>query len=167
MSLANKLSDRFAGIALVCSNMFNPIEKYYKDDKKLPFLIIAGTKDPLLPFDGGLVTLKYKSVGYASTINYWVNRNNCNFPKDSIMIDNDPKDKTEVIKYYSQDESSKTPVIGYKINGGGHAWPERGKDFKSIVFGKISNEINASEIISNFFLNLDKPDTSLVSKKLN
>lgn len=152
--LACNLSERFAGIALVCSNMFEPVEELYQVGKPMPILIIAGTKDPLLDYAGGKMKLKnkYSSIGYEATVEYWVAKNGCCYPSDSTIIETHPKDKTTVIKYYCKDETNKNEVVFYKVIGGGHAWPGRGKDFKSAFFGDISHEIDAAEVISDFFM---------------
>ena len=57
-----------------------------------------------------------------------------------------------MIKYYCKDETNKNEVVFYKVIGGGHAWPGRGKDFKSVLFGNISSEINAAKVIGDFFM---------------
>ena len=152
--LACNFSERFAGTALVCSNMFEPVDELYQVGKPMPILIIAGEKDPLLDYAGGKMKMKnkYSSIGYEATLDYWVAKNGCGFPGDSIIIENHPKDKTTVIKYFNKDETSNNKVVFYKVIGGGHAWPGRGKDFKSAFFGDISAEINAAEVIADFFM---------------
>ena len=153
--IASKLPNHFSGIALVCSNLFNPLEDYNSTDT-IPLLLIGSTKDPLLQFEGGKVKTekKYSTSGFSSTIDYWVKKNDCHYPIDSLIIENDPKDKTTVIKYFSKDEVPENRVVLYKVVNGGHAWAGRKKDFKSIFLGKITNEINAAEVISDFFLDI-------------
>ena len=157
VDLACELPNRISGIALVCSNMFAPISAYSKNDNPVPFLVIGGVDDPMLAFEGGEIMMKnkYSSIGYEAAVEYWVERNNCLPPKDSVIIENIADDKTTVIKYYSSEDKSENKVVFYKVIGGGHAWPGRGKDFKSVFIGKISAEIKASEVITDFFLKLD------------
>ena len=152
MSLACHLPGRSAGIALVCGNMFDPPAQYCDGGPPMPVLLMAGTKDPLLEFDGSNINKKYRTAGYPKTVDFWIDRNNCAYPCDSVVIDNDPKDKTSVIKNYYYGSNMDEEVVLYRIVGGGHAWPGRGKDIKSLLLGKISNEVNASEIITDFFL---------------
>jgi len=99
---------------------------------------------------------KFSTAGFEAATEYWVEKNNCSYPKDSLIIENDPKDKTTVIKYYSNSETSDNRVVLYKVKGGGHGWAGRKKDFKSIFLGKISQEINTAEVISDFFLGKEK-----------
>lgn len=152
--LASKLPHQLSGIAMVCSNLFNPIDTYATSGSTIPLLLIGSTDDPLLQYEGGKVKgkNKYSTKGFLPTAEYWVAKNKCLYPKDSLIIENDPNDKTTVIKYFSASETAKNKVVLYKVIGGGHAWPGRKKDFKSIFLGKISQEINAAEVISDFFL---------------
>jgi polyhydroxybutyrate depolymerase len=152
--LASKLPRQFSGIAMVCSNLFNPVETYSSSGSSIPLLLIGATDDPLLQYEGGKVKgkNKYSTKGFLPTMEYWVDKNSCLYPTDSLIIENDSDDKTTVIKYYSASETTKNKVVLYKIIGGGHGWPGRKKDFKSIFLGKISQEINAADVISDFFL---------------
>lgn len=156
--LASNLPDQISGIALVCSNLFNPISDYDSSGSSIPLLLIGGTDDPLLQFEGGKVKSKrkYSTRGFLPTVDYWVTKNNCQHPTDSLIIENQPDDKTTVIKYFSAEEKGKNRVVLYKVIGGGHAWPGREKNFKSNFLGEISGEINAAEVISNFFLRNEK-----------
>lgn len=152
--LASKMPNKFSGIAMVCSNLFNPVSTYDSSGSTIPLLLIGATDDPLLQYAGGKVKgkNKYSTRGFLPTVNYWVAKNKCLYPKDSLVIENNPNDKTTVIKYYSAVETAKNNAVLYKIIGGGHAWPGRKKDFKSIFLGQISKEIDAAEVISDFFL---------------
>ena len=151
-TLANKLSDRFSGMALICANMFAPIEDYVSDTKPMKVLLIGGTKDPLMKYEGEKFRRKYAFLGFPKTIAYWQERNQYAALSDSTIIDNDPKDKTSVIHYYNANHSNDSRLEMYKIIGGGHGWPGREKDFKRFFLGRISREINTTDLISDFFL---------------
>ena len=49
---------------------------------------------------------------------------------------------------------SRSPVVLYEIQGGGHGWPgsriERGARLNQL-FGVVSQEINATEVMLDFF----------------
>lgn len=45
----------------------------------------------------------------------------------------------------------KTEVIFYAIEGGGHTWPNGYKYLPERFVGKTSKDINANEVIWNFF----------------
>lgn len=151
-NLVSRSSSRFSGIALVCANMFAPIEDFSSDAKPMKVLLIGGTDDPLLKYNGDKFRRKYEFLGFPKTIAYWEDRNKYAQISDSIIIDNVPGDKTAVIRYYNASPGNPHIIEHYKIVGGGHAWPGRKKDFKSNFLGRITREINAAELISDFFL---------------
>jgi polyhydroxybutyrate depolymerase len=152
MSMACNRSERLAGIAIVCGNMFAPTELYYPDDKPMPLLLIAATEDPLLEYDGEVFKKEYAFLGYPKTIEYWKERNNYPDLKDSVVFESDPKDKTTVVRHYNSNANNPNKIELYEIKGGGHGWPGRGRDIKALFLGKISNEIHTAEIIADFFL---------------
>jgi polyhydroxybutyrate depolymerase len=151
-NLANNAPDRFAGIALVCSNILSPIENYGTQDKPMKVLLIAGSKDRLVEYEGNKFHFIYRFSGYPNAISYWQERNHFPAFSDSTVIDNVPDDKTSVIRYFHPNPPHNCLVEHYKIVGGGHAWPGREKDFKSNFLGHITREINAADVISDFFL---------------
>jgi len=151
-TLACNMPEQIAGIALVCSNMFAPPDEYYPADKPMPVLMIAGRDDPILPYNGGPFGESYRFLGFESTVDYWCEKNSYPNLVDTVIIDNDTRDKTYVVRRYNADSDNPNKVEIYDIEGGGHAWPGRGKDWKTFIFGKISNEIDATEIIADFFL---------------
>ena len=151
-SLACNRSQRISGFAIVCGNMFDPPQKYYCADKPMKVLLISGTNDPLLVYDGDKFRKDYRFLGYPKTIEFWQEVNNYPDLVDSTVFDNDPKDKTSVVRYYNGETENPHKIELWKINGGGHGWPGRGRDFKSLFLGKVSNEINAAEVIADFLL---------------
>ena len=151
-NLANNLSERFSGMALVCSNMFAPIEDYVSDVKPMKVMLIGATKDPMLKYEGKKFRKEYEFLGFPKTIDYWESRNSYTALSDTTRIDNDPKDKTAVIRYYNATPPNANEIEFYKIIGGGHGWPGRDRDFKSFFIGRISREINPADLISDFLL---------------
>ncbi len=154
MYMSNNYSERFAGMALVCGNMALPFEDYYSNIQPMPVLLFGGTKDKLIPYTGGPLKEIVNTYGFPQSVDFWCDKNGCGRLKDSLFIDNDPKDKTEVVHYFNSDPNLRNPVELYKIIGAGHGWPGRGNDIKSIYLGKVSNEINTAEIIADFFLRI-------------
>jgi polyhydroxybutyrate depolymerase len=153
MFMTNNYPERFAGMALVCGNMALPFDDWYSNIQPSPVLFFGGTKDKLIPYNGGPLKEIVNTYGYPQTIDFWCDKNGCGPLTDSVLIDNDARDKTSVVYYYSR-VNSKNPVELYKIIGGGHGWPGRGRDIKSVYLGKVSSEINTAEIIADFFLKL-------------
>lgn len=151
-SLANQCSHRFSGMALVSSNMLAPIEDYVNDTKPMKVLLIGGTDDPVLAYEGQKFRVKYAFSGFPRALSYWEHRNGYSALPDSSVIDNVPDDKTTVIHYYDASPPNANKLELYKIVGGGHPWPGRKRNFRSLFLGKVSHEIKAAEVIADFFL---------------
>ena len=156
--LAMDLSEKIAAITPVTAQ----ISKALKDKKpKLPIsvMIINGTKDPLVPFNGGHVRLFWfgrsrgEILSTDSTVEFFRRHNGCNkTPKKSKPQDKDPKDGTSVeIEKYTGGKDG-TEVILVKIIGGGHTWPGGKQYLRPRFIGAVCRDINASEMILDFFL---------------
>ena len=156
--LAMDLSDKIAAVAPVAAQLSVALE-----DKtpKLPIsiMIVNGTEDPLVPFDGGHVRLfesgrsRGEILSTAVTIEHFRQHNNCEATPKLVELPNtDPDDGTTVtIETYANCDDG-AEVILVKVIGGGHTWPG-GKPYLSPkLVGMVSREINASEMILDFFL---------------
>jgi len=145
--LACNMPGTFAGIGLVCSNMFEPTEKFCINPDETGVVFFGACDDPFLNYLGGSEKEKFPTTGYPGGVDFWMTENNCLDMMDSITIDNLPDDKTAVEKYTHCEK-----IVLYEIRGGGHGWPGRDKVFKENIFGRVTREIDASEEIVKFFL---------------
>ena len=125
-----ELGDKIAAIAPMISNIPVDIIKSAKPKSKMPVLIMNGTEDPMIPYEGGAVGVlgrKYgKIVSTDESIRFWKKNNKISNTKTHQKLDDvNSKDEStvEVIRY--GDKQSKYPVVLYKIVGGGHTLPGR------------------------------------------
>ena len=156
--LAMELSEKIAAVAPVTAQL----SKALKDrTPKLPIsiMIVNGTKDPLVPFEGGHVRLfrfgrsRGEILSTAATAEHFRRHNGCDkTPKKSGVPDKDPNDGTtvEVEKYAGCKNGAE--VILVKVIGGGHTWPGGMQYLKPRIIGAVCRDINASELILDFFL---------------
>ena len=156
--LSCELPEKIAAIAPVSGGMQEKFVTDYPSLRPIPVLIINNLDDPLVPWDGGEIRLGRLRFGTVvsvnSTVEYWVSRNNC-FSQPTIfwLPDTDPKDGTKVrIEEYSQGKNG-TEVILYVIEGGGHTWPSGYQYLPEYIIGRTSKDIDANEVIWNFFKN--------------
>lgn len=153
-------ADLFRGGAVLTATLSANYLPKCNPEKPIAVLVMNGTDDPLLPYNGGQVKVLKKSRGeIVSTetfINFWKEQNGCMQLFSTIDLpDTDKNDGTTVTieEYASCDDEGALKL--YRINGGGHTWPGgRQYLFKSII-GYTSREINACEVIWNFFSSLD------------
>lgn len=156
--LAYKLSDKILAIAPVTANVPENLANDYKPLYPVSILLINGTDDPLVKYDGGSVGYgedgfgRGKSVSTDKTIDIWTNNNSCT--KNAIVEEMDNKDKKDgctAIKFTYPSCGNNTDVILIKVEGGGHTWPGGSQYLPKIIVGKVCGDFNATETIWEFF----------------
>ncbi len=154
--VACELTDKIAGIAPVVSSLSEDLLEICSPAEPISVFIIAGTDDPLVPYEGGEITLfnkKYgKVISIPDTVQYRVTNNQISTEPDiSYLPDNDPNDGCIVRceKYTGGLDSSK--VIFYSIEGGGHTWPNGPQYFSKSIIGKVCKDFDANIVIWDFF----------------
>ena len=79
--LGCELSDKIAAIAPVAGNIPQNTALTWSPSRAVSVLIINGTEDPLVPFDGGDVSFlslkRGKVISVADTVKFWVRKNGC------------------------------------------------------------------------------------------
>ena len=71
--------------------------------------------------------------------------------------DRDPDDGTTVLREESAGCTTGAEVLLFTIQGGGHTWPGSTADLGEALVGKVSKDINASELQLAFFARLPLP----------
>jgi polyhydroxybutyrate depolymerase len=154
--LACELSDRIAAIAPVASSIPVNMADIWDPSRAVSTLIINGTEDPLVPWEGGDIQLGEMSLGnilsVSDTVEFWTTKNNCDVqPEVTRLSERNLNDGTYVwIETYSGC-NNETEVALFGINGGGHTWPGGYQYADEHLIGKTSQEFDASEIIWQFF----------------
>lgn len=156
--LAMDLSEKIAAVAPVAAQ----VSKALKDNRpKLPIsiMIVNGTKDPLVPFDGGDLRLfgfgrsRGKVLSTDETVELFRRHNGCDRTLKKLKLeDKTPNDGATVeIEKYTGGKYG-TEVILLKIIGGGHTWPGGKQYLRPRIIGTVCRDINASEMILDFLL---------------
>lgn len=158
--LALKLSSRLLAIAPVTANLPENLKDSWKTDKPISVLLINGTKDPLVKFDGGPVGFKDDETGRGVSLSTsWtikiLTENNSCMPGVKVEEIDDKEDddcKAEKETYYKCADGTK--VILVTIKGGGHTWPGASQYLPKIIVGKVCKDFSATEMIWEFFKSL-------------
>lgn len=156
LRLGCELSSKLAAIAPVIANIPKNIYGKCDPDSPLPILLMNGTKDPLVPWDGGYVRVFRRTMGKVvsteETINFWVKQNHCDtIPEVRELPDIDPNDDSTVkASTYANGEDG-SEVILYTIEGGGHSLPGSDIPEKPFIIGKKNKDIDGTEVIWEFF----------------
>jgi polyhydroxybutyrate depolymerase len=74
----------------------------------------------------------------------------------TLEPDKDPKDGTRVRRENYSAESSPIQVVFYTIEGGGHTIPGGLQYLPERLIGRTSRDLDAGEVIINFFLSQRK-----------
>ena len=119
-------------------------------------MIINGTDDPLVPFNGGEVMVFGKGRGRIistdDTLRYWRGVNKCpDSPAARDLPDNNSNDGTRVKKITYGPCEGNALVVLYRIEGGGHTWPGGMPYLPKRIIGNLSLQINACDVIWDFF----------------
>jgi polyhydroxybutyrate depolymerase len=152
--LAANLSSRIAAIAPVIGGLADPFHKNFKPEQPVSVLILQGTRDPLVPFDGGEVAWgnRGKIISTAQTVKAWVKHNGCTAPSRSGSLpDKDATDGCTVQSSSWSDCRDGTGVTLYTLEGAGHTWPGGAQYLPERWVGKVCRDIDATEIIWEFF----------------
>jgi polyhydroxybutyrate depolymerase len=146
-------SGAYAALAVAISSMPADLAASCKPVSPLPFLMIAGTSDPLVPFEGGKVRIRGASTEVASveaTLGVFARAAGCADKRShSILPDRDRRDGTRIT--FEKFSDCKAPVEFYRVDGGGHTLPGRWNAADAgVVVGARNNDIDAARVIWDF-----------------
>jgi polyhydroxybutyrate depolymerase len=151
--LACELGGKIAAVAIVAAT--RAINQDCTPPSPVPVMILNGTDDPLVPYNGGkMVNVKDVNATIMSTdslVNFWRGVNKCAAkPVVKIFPDTNKRDKSTVTSFFYAGQGA--DVLLYKVQGGGHTWAGSGNQFLyGLIAGATNNDINASQEIWAFF----------------
>lgn len=151
--LACEASDTFAAAAALIASM--PTDLDCRPSQPISMLIMNGTEDPMVPFEGGQVHFYQRELGEVlsthGTVDSWVRANSCvDKPIRSELPDSDPSDGTRILQESYSDCADGTRVVLYEIQGGGHTWPGGTQYLPEFAIGTVSRDAHAGELIWDF-----------------
>lgn len=164
--LAAEQSQHFAAVASVTAQIAEPLSKRFNPKEPISVLIMNGTQDPLAPYSGGEVQepdlfprlsrfrqkpSRGRVLSTDETIRLWLKHNQIITPPITEEIPDLDNDEVTVERKEWKNQSKKVSVVLYKINGGGHTWPGGKQYLPEKNIGKVCMDIQASEIIWDFF----------------
>lgn len=160
MTLACARADLFAAGASVIMNLTDEAAVTCHPSRPLPMLLMNGTADPLVPYEGGRGSSYYAADGFWSTdetLAFWRKLNGCE-TGDAAMVDlpdKNPADQSTVTRITSRCPAGHDVVL-YRINHGGHRMPGFAPDarFPRVavsLLGSQNSDIDGAETIWTFF----------------
>jgi polyhydroxybutyrate depolymerase len=152
--LACEAPELFAAAASIIANL--PKQLRCQPSEPISMLIMNGTEDPLMPYDGGQVRFLWQELGAVhstmETAARWAETNGCQpDPTEVELPEEDPEDGTlvQLTAYSGCDRGSE--VVVYTIVGGGHTWPGGNQYAFPSLIGPVSREGHMGEIVWDFF----------------
>ncbi|HXJ17534.1 MAG TPA: PHB depolymerase family esterase [Candidatus Polarisedimenticolia bacterium] len=154
--LACELADRIAAIASVAATMPEPLAESCKPSRPISVLYMQGTKDPLVPIEGGKIGFRRgrslgRGVSLADSAKFWRRADGIASPPVVENLPDRVDDGTHVRRESWPGGRNHTQVIVYIIEGGGHAWPGGPQYLPRFVVGKASRNLDATRTIWRFF----------------
>lgn len=153
--LAFELSGKIAAIAPVTANL-QQVHATKKPKHPVGLLVINGTADPLVPYNGGHVrvlgTNRGAILSTKDTIQRWVAFTGCKGePTLETLPDKDPRDGTTTICRTWSTCAGGAQVKLYRVQNGGHTWPGGRQYLGRFVVGRTSRDFDAVPAIFDFF----------------
>ncbi len=138
------LPDRFAAIAPVAGPCW-PLPVVPARRSSMPTLFIAGTADPINPWNGGPVSLPWGTFAQPpllAGLEEWARRNGC-------AAGLKPTPGQPGIKVLSCPDGR--PLRAYLVEGLGHMWPGGQPQFPAAFIGTDPGTLPATDVIWAFF----------------
>lgn len=153
---AHEAGELFAGVMLISATQPAPENFAPSHDSRaaVPVLIVHGTKDPNVPYDGGMASLfgfRPRGLGLSApeTAAHWAERNGIIAAPVSMPQAPRKSDGTRVERTDLRDEIN-PPVRLVTIEGGGHVIP--GTKPGPRIMGRTSRETTAVDEFVDFFV---------------
>ena len=164
--LAREAADRFAAVASVTAQLPEAARKDFAPKAPISVLIMNGTKDPLVPYEGGDVKVnlfpgviadaRVRSRGRIlstdATVALWRKHNGLRAQPERTEVPDRNKDdgvKASVFTWSQPDRVA--AVVLYRVEGGGHTYPGGVQYLPERLIGKTCGDFDATVAIWEFF----------------
>jgi polyhydroxybutyrate depolymerase len=157
--LGCSLPDTIRAIAPVTAQIPAAIAPLCYSESAVSLVVFNGTADPLVPYNGGQIEVFSRQRGVVlstdETIHIWRRKNRCSPEAVIAELPDVAADGTRVTKIEYSQCKNESKVVLYRIEGGGHTWPD-GRQYLPVKWvGRTSRDINGCDEIWRFFRNLD------------
>ena len=145
--LACNAPEIFKAIAPITGCMMSWIYESCSKNDPVPVFQVHGTKDNITFYEGDEENRdKWGAyMGVESTIQFWVDRNQCTISIIDTLLDVDKTDGSYIIREKHANGINNNEVWFYKVINGGHDWPQ------SWPQDSGNQDLNTSEEIWKFF----------------
>jgi polyhydroxybutyrate depolymerase len=152
--LACELSDQIAAAASIAATIGETTAAGCHPTKPISIAVFMGTKDPLVPIQGGPMGRNGSHgtiLSLQATAEKWIALNGCTAKPAVTEIPDQASDGTSIRVATVSNCKSSSEVITYKVKEGGHTWPGGKQYLPAMVIGKTTRNLDASEELWRFF----------------
>jgi polyhydroxybutyrate depolymerase len=156
MRLGCEAADLFVGVAAVTAAMPAAIAPGCRPIRPISVLVMNGTEDPLVPYNGGQVRLLGvmrfgRILSTADTMALWARHNGCGPAAPPVALpDRDPRDGTRAVQIdYQNCRGARVRLI--RLEGAGHAWPNGLQFLPAFMIGSVTRDVDGGEAMWEFF----------------
>jgi polyhydroxybutyrate depolymerase len=152
--VACELAAQIAAAGSVAATMGENIAASCHPEKPVPMMFMQGSKDPLVPIQGGSLGgggSRGEILSLDAAAQKWVTLNACSQRATRSTLPDMANDGTTIIRETFSGCREGADVIVYTIENGGRTWPG-GKQYLPAAFiGRTTRNIDASEALWEFF----------------
>jgi len=156
--LACEMPGRFAAFATVSATIGKPQNESCSQAIPSPFLMIHGTKDPIINWQGRIHPLFFKFrtsrlLSIPDTLNLWIVRNGCSANPSTIKQEKGKQKKLFLEERDFNTCDNNKRITQLIVHGGGHTWPGSiaGTWLTPLYIGKTYHALDATTYIWDFF----------------
>ena len=155
LRLAAEVPEKFAAAAAIAAANPDPIFGR-KPQHAISVLLMNGTNDRFLPYDGGdVIDNRGKVQSTDDSIQYWVTHNNCEETPRSVQYANRSSvDRCTASRTTYRNATTDVEVALVRILGGGHTEPSIQQPYSRLFLGIVgaqNQDIEMADEIWNFF----------------
>ncbi len=120
--LACDLTDQLAAVASVAGTLPGPLSETCEPSGKIPFMMIHGTGDQVVPYDGAPDRGNFTLLSVDSSAQFWADSNGCS---ERLPSELEVGGLTAGIEVWSEtwDCPTDSEVMLYRVVDGPHQWP--------------------------------------------
>lgn len=153
-------ADIFRGGAILTAQISEAYAPKCSPSLPVAVMVMNGTDDPLVPYEGGDVKLfkkgksRGKIISTDAFVEFWKGENGCQTALPAKTLPDLEADGTRVVVRKYKDCRDRGALELYRIEGGGHTWPGGKQYLGEKVIGKTCRDIVACDVIWEFFRDL-------------
>ncbi|TBR22582.1 hypothetical protein EPO15_07775 [bacterium] len=153
-ALACRDGGRWAAIGVIASSLGEIAAASCKPPRPVPVLMVNGTEDRLIPWDGREVKLLGRSRGRKLTVPEtaakWAALDGCSGEPVREDLPDAADDGTRWSLEARRNCKAGAEVLLYKVTGGGHTWPNA-EIYLPRVVGRTSRDVAFEPLLFEFF----------------